>query len=218
MLAALEAGIQSAGGGERRLYVRRPGDALRLAAETGGFTATVERAMIRPGAASDATPLADGVSIGEVVSHADWAEKSVFHDENQALPDGKSGQARAWVALERIKVDAGYMEAFLVRRGDRAIATFALARADGFVRVKNLVVDRRSRNAGVATLVLDWASAFAAVRGYPAIGLFALEGSAAHSLYGRCGFIEVGQIVEFSRPQPLRRPSASRPVFSGVSL
>lgn len=153
-----------------------------------------------------------GWTIREVTTGALWRKKRLLHELTSDRPDGKPVDAASWVRLERGKVRAGYMSAWLIEREGEPCGAFGLSfpprRAAGpaLVRFKNLFVAPEHRAQGAATAALHLIAREVLARSRDAgdansmIGCFVLPGAASQRVYERVGFAAVGRQIEWLAP------------------
>ena len=141
-----------------------------------------------------------GWSIREVTTPALWRTKRSLHELTPERPDGKAVDAASWVRLERGKVRAGYMSAWLIERSGEPCGAFGLSFTPQMVRFKNLFVAPQHRARGAASAALRLIAREVLARGYRTIGCFALAGGRSERLYVKAGFTKVGHQVEWTAP------------------
>jgi RimJ/RimL family protein N-acetyltransferase len=205
-----------------RFYTPAKNPKLTRALESAGLASEHELAM----AASVKRILASGGddddacwSIREVNTPALWREKRRLHELTPERPDGKAVDAASWVKLERSKVKAGYMSAWLIARDDEACGAFGLsfpatrerAQNPALVRFKNLFVAPAHRARGAATAALRLIAREVLARGSDTramntmIGCFVLPDAHSQRVYERVGFRVVGRQLEWIAPVASRR-------------
>lgn len=113
------------------------------------------------------------------------------------LPNSTNASPAEYVALERRKIDAGYMDGFLLFADDLPIGSFGLSRRSGLLRLKNIFIHADWRKRGYVGDVVDFALCYAWERRCGALGLVAYPDSDAHRAYKRIGFLDVGLQTEF---------------------
>ena len=96
-----------------------------------------------------------------VTSADDWAAKLAFHRVSGTSCDGHDSDPEAWVELERIRVEAGWMRPFFIVSRGAICGVIALASGESLLRLKNLVVHPSWRRMGIGTAVLQRAKVIA---------------------------------------------------------
>lgn len=198
-----------------RFYTPASEPTLVRALESVGFESADELAMTASAKHVLATGDVDadaGWAIREVTTPALWRAKRILHELTPERPDGKPVDAASWVHLERGKVSAGYMSAWLIDRGGEPCGAFGLsfpprhARGPVLVRFKNLFVAPEYRAQGAATAALRLIAREVLARGLDAgdanvtMGCFVLPGAASRRIYERVGFEAVGRQIEWVAP------------------
>lgn len=183
------------------------------------MVATVKRILDSGDGDDDA-----GWSIREVTTPALWREKRRLHELTPDRPDGKTVDAASWVKLERSKVKAGYMSAWLIARDGAACGAFGLSfpkahqRMQGpmLVRFKNLFVAPEHRTQGAATAALRLIAREVLARGDDTramntrIGCFVLPDASSQRVYTRVGLQVVGRQLEWMAPVAPQRVKESQ--------
>lgn len=191
------------GAGVLRFYTVATEPKLTRALESAGLASAQELAMaasaIRILATGDDDTNA-GWSIREVTTPALWRTKRGLHELTPERPDGKPVDAASWVRLERGKVKAGYMSAWLIERDGAPCGAFGLSFSPQMVRFKNLFVAPEHRARGAASAALRLIAREVLARGYRTIGCFALVGGHGERLYERAGLTRVGHQIEWTAP------------------
>jgi GNAT superfamily N-acetyltransferase len=203
-----------------RFYTRATEPRLTRALESSGFASAEELAMAASAKrilASGSGVVDAGWTIREVTTPAHWREKRRLHELTPERPDGKPVDAASWVRLERGKVRAGYMSAWLIERDGEACGAFGLsfpakrerAQSPTLIRFKNLFVAPQHRAKGAATAALHLIAREVIARGrdthvthdiHHMIGCFALPGGHGERVYERVGFRTVGRQIEWTAP------------------
>lgn len=199
-----------------RFYTPTTDSKLTRALASAGLSSAHELAMVASvkrvlasGGGDDA-----GWSIREVDTPALWHEKRRLHELTPERPDGKAVDAASWVKLERGKVKAGYMSAWLIERAGEACGAFGLsfpathehAQSPTLVRFKNIFVAPEHRTRGAATAALRLIAREVLARGADSgamntmIGCFVLPDAHSQRVYERVGLRVVGRQVEWMAP------------------
>lgn len=190
-IAAVESAVRRIGRSEIRLYLTRQEPELETLLRGRGYRSRTEWGMLRPVLGSGPAVGRPRVVLHPVVSEADWQAKSALHELLERGPDGHPAAARAWVDLERRKVEAGYMRPYLARCGGEVCGAFALARQQSLFRLKNLVLHPERRRRGIGAAVIAALLETVGGAGGQALGAFAVERSEGEQLYRKCGFVAI---------------------------
>jgi GNAT superfamily N-acetyltransferase len=126
--------------------------------------------------------------------------KVKLYESRDKRPDGKASNARDYVALERLKIEHGYMQGFIVEYDGIPAACFGLSISSSLVRMKNLLTSKHMAGRGCGKAIVQFAIQYAQQHGKPHVGVFAIEGGGGERLYRRCGMRPVGVQTEFSAP------------------
>ena len=183
-----------------RIYTHASDSRLTAALDAAGFTACVEVAMAGYAERIAADDCDTSVSIREVTNASGWETKRRLHERTPERPDGKDIDADSWVRLERNKVDARYMTAWLIERNGEPCGAFGLSFRRDMVRFKNVFVLPEHRRRGVATSAVRLMGKLARARGYPALGCFVLPDADSAAVYERAGLARVGTQIEWTLP------------------
>jgi GNAT superfamily N-acetyltransferase len=185
-----------------RFYTVATEPKLMRALKSAGLASAQELAMAASAIRILATGDDDaaGWSLREVTTRALWRTKRRLHELTPERPDGKPVDAESWVRLERAKVRAGYMSAWLIERDGEACGAFGLSFTPQMVRFKNLFVAPEHRARGAASAALRLIAREVLARGFRTIGCFALAGGRSERLYVKAGFTKVGSQVEWTTP------------------
>lgn len=200
-----------------RFYTPATDPKLTRALESAGLSSEHELAMaasVKCVLASGGSDADAGWSIREVDTPALWREKRRLHELTPERPDGKAVDAASWVKLERNKVKAGYMSAWLIERDGEACGAFGLsfpatgerAQSPMLVRFKNLFVAPEHRTRGAATAALRLIAREVLARGRDTramgtmLGCFVLPDANSQRVYERVGFRVVGRQIEWMAP------------------
>ena len=182
-----------------RFYTPAADVSLSRAISSARFSSAEEIAMVGEAVrlASGDGGADEGWTLREVTTESLWQVKQRLHDLTPERPDGKAVDSMSWVRLERAKVAAGYMSAWIIERDGEACGTFGLSYASGMVRFKNFFVAPEHRDRGAASVALRLIARQALSRRIDAVGCFVLPGSRGERLYGRAGFMKVGRQMEW---------------------
>ena len=198
-LAVVESAVRRVGRSEIRLYLTRQAPELETVLRARGYRSRTERGMLRLVPASEPPAGPHSVVLHPVASEADWQAKSALHQMLERGPDDHPAPGRAWVELERRKVEAGYMRPYLARCDDEVCGAFALTRHQSLFRLKNLVLHPDRRRRGNGSAVMDVLIEAVARVGGRALGAFAVERSEGERLYRKCGFVAITAQTEWIR-------------------
>ncbi len=146
-----------------------------------------------------------------VTSADDWAAKLALHRLAGRAPDGHEADPEAWVELERMRTEAGYMRPYFVVSRGAICGVVGLAGSNAMLRIKNLIVHPSWRRMGIGTAVVRCAHAQAWREGWPALGVFALAGYHAEQFYRGAGLGAVTTQTEWMRPMGPRVELVERP-------
>lgn len=170
-----------------------------------GFQRSIENGMlIRP--TNPVTPYPRGISIREATKSDDEI-KIQLYDEDQKRPDGKYAAASEFVAIERCKIDSGYMKGFIVEHMKSPIGCFGLSIEGEIVRMKNLMVRASSRGLGGGASIVRFAQRYCIANGCNSVGVFAIENSPGERLYSKEGMQIIGAQTEYALPYASLRQS-----------
>jgi RimJ/RimL family protein N-acetyltransferase len=200
-----------------RFYTASTEPKLSRALESAGLTSEHELAMaasVKRVLESSGGDDVAGWSIREVTTPALWREKRRLHELTPERPDGKAVDAASWVKLERAKVRAGYMSAWLIERDGEACGAFGLsypatrerAQSPTLVRFKNLFVAPEHRAQGAATAAVRLIAREVLASGFDSramntmIGCFVLPDAHSQRVYERVGLRVVGSQLEWLAP------------------
>ena len=200
-----------------RFYTAATEPKLTRVLESAGLSSEHELAMaasVKRVLASGGDDVDAGWNIREVTTPVLWREKRHLHELTPERPDGKSVDAASWVKLERAKVRAGYMSAWLIERDGQFCGAFGLSfpatrertQSPMLVRFKNLFVAPEYRTQGAATAALRLIAREVLVRGHDTramntrIGCFVLPDAHSQRVYERVGLRVVGRQIEWTAP------------------
>lgn len=189
--------VRRCGGSQLRFYL--PADETSWVRPSWGLKATDEVALLRALRGEEPRPLPDGLTVRPATCADDVFKTALFATDTRR-PDGKPAAPGDYTALERRKIDAGYMAGFLVEAEEEVAATFALSFRGGIVRMKNLFTSSLCRGRGCGAAIVRFAHNFALANGADALGVFAFRESTANRLYRREGLDIVGAQVEHCAP------------------
>ena len=139
------------------------------------------------------------VHLRTVRSERDWSLKLSLHRDVRRGPDGHSVDADQWVQMERLKCEAGYMEAYLIHLDDQPCGAVNFSPSARLGRLKNLVVHPHWRRRGIGVEAAREIIRLASQRGLAAAGVFALEHGPSLKLYRDAGYLPVVRQVEWYR-------------------
>lgn len=196
-ICEIEALFRAASASRVRFYAPAPGPGqLRHMARL-GYTMREERAYGFRAAPACPSP---GLTMGPVLSDADWAAKLELQRSSGLPSDGHVCAPQDWVALERLKAASSNLAFYRFQNGGRILAAVAfLPVSPHVVRLKNLLVRADARRQGVARDVLKMAlgRVFDMDAGY--MVLLGIRGSPGDHLYRAAGGRDLGSVYEFSR-------------------
>jgi GNAT superfamily N-acetyltransferase len=194
-LDRIERRLSAMGTPVARLYLDRSSPAADAILTQAGYQARHE--LIFAGELRDGR--CDGLEIRSVTSDADWHRKRAFHEETGARPDGHESTASDWVEMERRKCAAGGMLAFSAEIGGRMVGVCNALASAQLVRLKNIAVHPGHRRQGIGSRMLARVSQAVSPTGLP-LCIYAVAGEAGEFLYRAIGLVELGRVVEWSKP------------------
>ena len=198
-LAALGRAVEDRGGLQLRIYLEEADNPIARELAALGAARSVETGLVRM--ASTSAELAESpFDVRPVRTAEDWAAKLTLHRACATGADGHDAPAELWVAMERTRTAAGYMQPFLLWRDQEPCGTFALHRHGAFARLKNLVLRPDCRGQGHGACLTRLALAQAWRSGAAAAGVFALESGPGLAMYTRAGFSPVLRQFEWTIP------------------
>lgn len=156
-------------------------------------------ALLADGRAAAGKPDGPVVELRAVTTPDDWAAKVALHRLSGGI-DGHEPDPEEWVALERLRVTAGYMRPFFIVCRGAICGVVGLAGGGSLLRLKNLLLHPSWRRMGIGTAVLHRAHGIAWREGWTALGVFALAGYPGEQLYRRVGYEEATRQTEWVRP------------------
>lgn len=115
-------------------------------------------------------------------------------------PDGKHSNPFDYVALERLKIDAGYMQGYIIEDRGVPSACFGLSVTHNVVRMKNLLTSSHARGRGCGAAIVHHAVKIARELNKRHVGVFAIENGGGQRLYERHGMEQIGIQTEYSAP------------------
>lgn len=198
-----------------RFYTSTNEGPMNSALAFAGVKHVQEIALVASGEAiTDATAqrAASSCHVRRVATPSLWEQKLAIHLATPETSDGKPMDGNRWVAFEKAKVDAGYMDAYLVEWNGEPAGAFNISRCENLLRLKNVIVAPSRRHHHVATAMVRWLALHGLSLGVRFVGCFALPGSAGLRLYERCGMHQVGLQLEWIWPvgESLAKASGGR--------
>lgn len=130
----------------------------------------------------------------------DDALKVELYASRNGGPDGKHSNPSDYVALERLKIDAGYMQGFIIEDRGVPSACFGLSINREIVRMKNLLTSAHARGRGCGAAIVNHAVKVARELNKRHVGVFAIENGSGQKLYERHGMEQIGIQTEYSAP------------------
>lgn len=195
---AMEIQLKDLGCPHARLYQQCPDDALQQELVRNGYRPAEEIALLnaftnRPCETHPAPP----IRLVLVQSEQDWKDKLKLHQDIPRGPDNHASQAGHWLQMERAKCEAGFMQPFLILRGEEIAGAVNFAAFGNLGRLKNLVVHPAYRRQGVGAEAASQIAEMARERGKSAAGCFAMAGGQSVNLYRTAGYVPVARQIEW---------------------
>jgi GNAT superfamily N-acetyltransferase len=179
-----------------RIYFDGPSWPLEAQLASDGWTMRREPGLVALANVPRRTP---DIELVPVLSDDGWAAKEHIHRADAVRPDGHDAPASQWVAMEKVRVATGELEAWLVVRQGIVCGTVCTMVDDVVLRNKNLVVHPDHRRTGVGLGVLAKLDDMARVRGL-VLGTFSVAGEDGELLYRAANMSVVVEQREWSRP------------------
>jgi len=179
-----------------RIYLDAPFEPLEAQLTSEGWTMRREPGLVALANVPRRTP---DIQLIPVLDDDDWTAKERVHQADAIRPDGHDAPASRWVAMERVRVATGELEAWLVIREGTVCGTVCTMANDIVLRNKNLVVHPEHRRTGVGLSVLAKLDDMACDRGL-VLGTFSVAGEDGALLYRAADMSVVVEQREWSRP------------------
>jgi len=192
----VETALGKIGAQHSRIYLQHYSAAVEDALVAHGYRATLELVLALPAAACGGEA---GIVLREVKSARDWRDKKRVHEAMAVAPDGHVVPAGEWVTMERKKCASGYMQPYLVMRGDEVVGAVNAAPWKGVLRLKNVFVHPDSRLRGAGTGIARAFGPLAAAMDKLFAGAFVLANAAFIRMYINEGYEIVSQQTEWFR-------------------
>lgn len=196
-LDRIETYLDGMGYSRARLYLRSRDSTFATELVRRGYDSSEEIGFLRIPPA-EVSP-SDECRLEPISDAEDWALKLRLHERCDVGPDGYPSTAKAWVDMERRRVEAGYMEPFFIKTHGSVRGVLSLAEFPHLLRLKNLVIHPDFRGEGVGTTAVQRVLREARKRRKRAVGAFGVKGSPGASLYRSCGFEEAVAQTEWAR-------------------
>jgi hypothetical protein len=196
-LSHVEEAVRRVGGRATRLYLTVSHPELEAVLRQRGYRAGTELGFLGL-RETEAPPRPLRISLRPVEDERDWAAKSRVHDSWNRAADGHPASGEAWNAMERRKVEAGYMQPYLILEGSAVCGTVAVAQRSGLDRAKNLVLSSDCTGRGIGREAIMALSEGAARNG-GLLGAFAISGGTGEAMYRNLGFTCVTNQTEWFR-------------------
>lgn len=196
-LGRIERNLREMGCSWARFYLQSPIPKLATALAQRGYKSSTEIGFLkRP---LTVPPPSANCNFRIVSSEKDWTAKLQLHRACEQGPDGYPCLPEKWVHMERRKVEAGYMDPYLVRLDGAACGVVSVAECAHLLRLKNIVIHPDFRGEGIGREVVRHVLREARNRGQQAVGVFGVEDAPGASLYESCGFTAATSQVEWAR-------------------
>lgn len=192
----VEGRLRELGARQARLYLDATHTSLEPALRQRGYRSRAELGLARL-AGVEGENL--GIELVPAENEAGWASRLDLMRRIEHFPDGHTGEAEAWIAMERRKHRSGNLRPYLIQAGGNVVGAVAAAACGSILRMKNLAVDPAHRRRGIATATAVLFAGLAAQQGFAATGCFALEGEPGVVVYPRAGYREVARQTEWVR-------------------
>ncbi len=179
-----------------RIYLDEPLPPLEARLAADGWTMRREPGLVALATVPRRTPQ---IELVPVLSDDGWAAKGRVHRADAVRPDGHDAPASRWLAMEKVRVATGEMEAWLVVRDGIVCGTVCTMADDVVLRNKNLVVHPDHRRTGVGLGVLARLDDMARAREL-VLGAFSVAGEDGALLYRAADMSVVVEQREWSRP------------------
>ena len=137
-----------------------------------------------------------------VVNDDLWRRKKSLYCAAKTGPDGHDMQQGLFSELERLKCQHGYMTSFLFFHDRKLKGVVSLAIANGFARLKNLLVHPAFRRTGVARNIIVLLAREVIERGAHRLGVYAAANGPSHRLYVNAGMKVILRQEEWSKRLP----------------
>jgi GNAT superfamily N-acetyltransferase len=188
---------------QARLYLHRKAPDLEAALTRRGYRARDEIVVMRTDAPAVASP--NSVTLRQIETEFDWAQKLALHQEMEIGPDGHPAPADLWVSMERQKCEAGYMTPYLIVADDDVVGTANTAPWKGVLRLKNVAVVPQHRLRGIGFASVSLLADLATSAGKAAAGAFVVADAPFMSMYTHAGFEIVSRQTEWGKEFPTSR-------------
>jgi predicted GNAT family acetyltransferase len=192
----VEMALHELGSRQSRIYLRHYSSNAEHALMARGYRARVELAIALDNA-KHASPTT--VAFRAIASDEDWALKTHIHNAMTTAPDGHSVRADDWVAMERLKSEAGYMTPYLVTCDQEVVGAVSAAPWKSVLRLKNVFVHPDWRLLGVGTGIAQQFGPLALQMGKVAAGALVLADATFISMYTNAGYEVVSQLTEWCK-------------------
>lgn len=199
-VATLEKRISDLGYTHARFYQRKPDPDMQEHLGRNGYRPAGEIAMMNTfrRLAKPGEDRSD-VVLHQVCTEQDWVHKVELHRRIPSGPDGHASAAETWVEMERRKCDAGYMEPYLIVRGDEVCGAVNFAPGERIGRLKNIVIHPDWRRKGIGEEGARLIAQMAKDRGKMVAGCFAMKDGKAVNMYRGAGYVPVAEQTEWYR-------------------
>ncbi len=194
----IEFKLFSWGARQVRIYLQQPVSRIESVFESRGYRRREEIAVLKD--ANSRNEFSLSVTLRRIENEEDWGKKVALHRMMEMGPDGHIATSEMWVEMERRRIDAGYMNPYLITIGDEIVGTVSAARRRKILRVKNLFVAPEFRRRKIATATIVRFAKIAATQGLAAAGAFVVSDEPAVNLYKDAGFDFVARQTEWTKP------------------
>ena len=195
MLERVEQRLEALGTPIARLYLQDRSAAAEAILLEAGYH---ERHELIFAGEAHAEPL-DGLTLHAITTDSQWVRKKAFHEQTDERPDGHPCAASDWVEMERRKCAAGGMIAYYAEIGGEMVGVCGALPGARLTRVKNIAVHPAHRRRRIGSQMLALAARAVAGERLP-ICIYAVAGEAGELLYRAAGLVELGSVVEWSKP------------------
>ena len=194
---AVLARLKESGVSTVRFY--QPGKVNSSHSRSSSLNTTQELAYILDTASLPLPSLNPAFLIRQIQAHDDEVKVKLYNSRHGS-PDGKPSNPREFVALERLKINAGYMQGYIVEHSGTPVACFGLSVTNQMVRLKNLLSSGHMRGKGCGDTIVNFATHVALSKNVRFVGVFAINNSAGQRLYERSNMRLVGVQTEYCSP------------------
>ena len=190
-----ERSIQAHGFSLSRLYLTDRHPVSRILSES-GYRSRAEIGYVT----GSPRPVADSeLSIHPLDLESNWLDKQRIHATSRTQPDGYEVSAQRWTEFELAKSRTGKLTAHLVWENSTALATFCTLEHNGYLRLKNLLVDPAHRRRGIGERVIRALEGLATRERLQGVLALAVSGGPGEFLYQSAGMKPIGRVIEWRK-------------------